>query len=179
MSDLNFSLHPFGLTGLELDLSLTGQLSRRAQTLAIRYVLVGRLAEVAMPVLAAAPARRRGLWEETCFEFFLGLQDSPGYWEFNLSPAGTWNVFRFKGYRQDLIEEPAFTSLPFDLQRRQDSLHLALEIDLTRIIPANRALEVGVAAVVKLTDGRTTYWALSHPGPLPDFHRRDGFSLNM
>ena len=179
MSDLNFSLHPFGLTGPGLDLGITGQLSRRAPNLAIRYVLVGRLAEVAMPAPAAAPARRRGLWEETCFEFFLGLQDSPGYWEFNLSPAGTWNVYRFSGYRQDLTEEPAFTSLPFDLQRRQDSLGVTLEIDLTRIIPAGRALEVGVAAVVKLTDGRATYWALSHPGPRPDFHRREGFSLNM
>ena len=179
MSDLNFSLHPFGLTGPEVDLSITGQISRRAQTLAIRYVLVGRLAEVAMPAPAAAPARRRGLWEETCFEFFLGLQDSPGYWEFNLSPAGTWNVYRFSGYRQGMTEEPAFTSLPFDLQKRPDSWRLALEVDLSRIVPSGRALEVGVAAVVKLRDGRASYWALSHPGSRPDFHRREGFSINM
>jgi len=36
-----------------------------------------------------------------------------------------------------------------------------------------------VAAVVKLRDGRVTYWALSHPGPRPDFHRRDSFLIKL
>ena len=135
----------------------------------------GPLSQVVIPAAAEPPARRHGLWQETCFEFFLGVQDSPGYWEFNLSPAGDWNVYRFSGYRQGMAEEQAFSRLPFSAQIGEDSLRLALEVDLAGMVPAGPALEVGLATVVKLRDGAITYWALSHPGPRPDFHRRDGF----
>ena len=64
---------------------------------------------------ADMPARRDRLWEETCFEFFLAVKNSPRYWEFNLSPAGHWNVYRFADYRQGMQEEPAFASLPFSV----------------------------------------------------------------
>ena len=33
------------------------------------------------------------------------------------------------------------------------------------------------AAVVEETDGRLSYWALTHPAERPDFHHRDGFVL--
>ena len=93
-------------------------------------MLRGKLAELVIPGPAARPARRHGLWEETCFEFFLGVKDAPGYWEFNLSPAGHWNVYRFAGYRQGMAEEKAFTSLAFSVRRRADRLGFALELEI-------------------------------------------------
>jgi len=176
MNEQKFALEPWAPRP---DLKITGKIARRAETITIHYELRGELAAVALPPPADAPARRQGLWEETCFEFFLGAKNSPQYWEFNLSPAGHWNVYQFAGYRQGRQEEAAFASLPLRVQSRTDSFLLTLEVDLTKIVPADQALEVGISAVIKLSEGEATYWALSHTGPQADFHRRDGFSVAL
>jgi hypothetical protein len=175
----SFSLRPFSHAEPRPAVTITGTIARRAHTLAIRYDLRGSLAELVIPGPAETPARRHGLWEATCFEFFLAVRDAPGYWEFNLSPAGHWNVYRFSAYRQGMAEEAAVTSLPFRLQSRPDFRLLSLEFDLARIVPADQALVAGITAVIQLADGRVTYWALTHPGPQPDFHRRDSFIIEL
>jgi hypothetical protein len=179
MNDQPFSLQPFPSASPLPSWKITGHIARRSNRLAIRYALLGPLADLAIPAPSDRPARRNGLWEETCFEFFLGAKDSEGYWEFNLSPAGHWNVYRFAAYRQGMQEETALTSLPLSVENQSDALRLALELDLERIVPPDQALEVAVSAVLKHKDGRMTYWALTHPGPQADFHRRDGFILDL
>jgi hypothetical protein len=179
MNRHNFSLEPFPGAGPLPSLKLTGSIARRGDILAIRYDLRGDLAELAIPGPARRPARRRGLWEETCFEFFLGVKGYQQYWEFNLSPSGHWNVYGFAGYRQGMAEETAFTSLPVGIQRRRDSLLVTLDAALDGIVAADQPLAVGIAAVIQLAGGGLTYWALSHSGPQPDFHRRDSFSITL
>jgi len=177
MTIRSFSLHPFDSVGPRPQVEITGRLTRRADDLTIGYLLQDRLAEVLIPEPLAAQARLDRLWEKTCFEFFLGLKDSPQYWEFNLSPDGAWNVYRFTGYRQGMAAEQAFASLPVLVQNRPESLRLTLEVDLAGILPANTALEVAIAAVIQGADGRLTHWALAHPGPQADFHQRDSFLI--
>jgi len=179
MNGRDFSLQPFAPTSLGRACQITGHLARRADTLAIRFALRGGPAQLVIPAPAEAPSRRHGLWEDTCCEVFLAVKHAEQYWEFNLSPAGHWNVYRFAGYRQGMAEETAFTSLPLSLRRRSDSLLLGLELELGRIVPAESPLEVGLAAVTKGRDGGLTYWALTHPGPQADFHRRDGFLMEL
>ena len=179
MNGQDFSLQPFSPINPALNFKVTGHIARHAHQLAVRYDLQGPLTELVIPAPADLPSRRHGLWEETCFEFFLGVKDSPRYWEFNLSPAGPWNVYRFDGYRQGMVEETAFTSLPWRVRRRPDSLRLALELDVGRIVAADQPLSVGIAAVIKLAGGGLTYWALIHPGPQADFHRRDSFLVEL
>ena len=179
MSGQDFSLQPFSPLSPPLTIRITGHINRRPRQLAIRFDLQGDLAELMISAPAAMPARRRGLWEETCFEFFLGVKDAPQYWEFNLSPAGHWNVYRFTGYRQGMAEETALTSLPLSVRRRSDSLEVSLELDVERIVSADQPLMVGITAVIKLAGGGLTYWALIHPGPQADFHRRDSFLLEL
>jgi hypothetical protein len=173
------ALQPFPPAGPVPAMEITGAIARRDHILALHYVLRGPLPELVIPPPAPTPSRRHRLWEETCFEFFLAPPNLPRYWEFNLSPAGHWNVYRFAGYRRGLQEETAFTSLPFSVQNRPDSVGLSLELEVGKIIPAGAALEVAIAAVVKLAGGETTYWALTHPGPRPDFHRRDSFIIGL
>ncbi len=173
----NFVLQPFAPEGPRPGVEITGRLARRADALTIAYRLQGRLADVLLPAPLAAPARRHRLWEGTCFEFFLAHKEAPPYWEFNLSPAGDWNVYRFTDYRQGQAAEKAFASLPFVVHRSPEVLRLTLEVDLARIVPADLPLEVAIAAVILAPDGRLTYWALTHPGPQADFHRRDGFLI--
>jgi len=179
MNGRSFSLQPFSPSGPPLNFKITVNLARRADKLAIGYDLQGPLAELVIPAPADLPSRRYGLWEETCFEFFLGIKDSPQYWEFNLSPAGHWNVYRFAGYRQGMAEETAFTSLPLSIRRRPDSLLVALEVEVERILAADQPLAVALAAVIKSRDHGLIYWALTHPGPQADFHRREGFLVKL
>ena len=179
MNGRSFSLQPFSPIGPPLNLKISGHINRRPRQLAIRYDLRGDLAKLMIPAPADMPARRHGLWEETCFEFFLGVKDSPRYWEFNLSPAGHWNVYRFAGYRQGMAEETALTSLAVSLRHGSDSLQVALELDVEKIVEADQPLMVGIAAVIKLAGNGLTYWALIHPGPAADFHRRDSFLVEL
>jgi hypothetical protein len=179
MTAQSFSLRPFPGSRPSFLLKITGSIARRGHILGLRYELRGDLAAVKLPEPAGFPARREGLWQETCLEFFLALQNSPRYWEINLSPAGHWNVYSFQGYRQGMAEEPALTSLPFTVQRGSASLLLTLEADLAGLIPAAQTLDVAISAVIKDRDGEITYWALTHPGPQADFHRREAFFIKL
>ncbi|HEY9846852.1 MAG TPA: hypothetical protein V6D03_11730 [Candidatus Caenarcaniphilales bacterium] len=116
MNNQSFSLQPFGAANLMPDLKIRGNIARHFNTLTIRYELLGPLTELVIPELGGRPVRKNALWEEMCFEFFLAIKNSLRYWEFNLSPAGHWNIYSFAAYRQGMQEETAFTSLPFDVQ---------------------------------------------------------------
>ena len=179
MSLQGFTLRPFPGTGPCFPLEITGSIARRGHTLTLRYELRGKLAAVVLAGPAENPARRQGLWEETCFECFLAPKNLAHYWELNLSPAGHWNIYAFQGYRQGMEEEQTFTSLPFTVKRDVASLLLTLNLNLSGLNPADRALEAAISAVIQGQDGEMTYWALTHLGPHPDFHRRDSFIIEL
>ena len=147
--------------------------------MSVLWEVRGNLPELSIPAAAAAPRRQGRLWEDTCLELFLGTADSGEYREFNLSPAGHWNIYRFRSYRKGMREETAIPSLPFDVRIGPDALDLSMELDAGAILSAEKTLRIGVAAVVKTVDGRTIHLALSHPGPRPDFHRRENFALEI
>jgi len=174
---MRFFLKPFPGEGNPAGVTIGGSIARRAHTLSVRYEVRGNLSKVAIPATAEAPRRQDRLWEETCLEFFLGTADSGEYWEFNLSPAGHWNVYRFTRYREGMREETAITSLPFDVRRDSEALILTAEFGVGKIVPAGKDLAATVAAVIKAIDGGKSHWAPVHPASRPDFHRRDGFAL--
>ncbi|MDH4027688.1 MAG: DOMON-like domain-containing protein [Nitrospirota bacterium] len=179
MNEQRFALEPFHAKNAVSDINITGSISRSSNIIAVSFIMSGLLKEVVIPGLAEYPQRRNALWEETCLEFFLGQRGSDQYWEFNLSPAGHWNVYRFDAYREGMQEEAAFHSLPFRVSNGPDTLLLDLELDPGNIITGDTGLDAAVSAVVKLKDGRMIYWALTHPGPVPDFHHRDGFIIGL
>jgi hypothetical protein len=176
---MRFFLNPFPGEGNPAGLTIGGSIARRAEPLSVRCEVRGNLSKLSIPAVKEAPRRKDRLWEETCFELFLGTADSARYLEFNLSPAGHWNVYRFDRYRGGMREETAFTLLPFAVRIGPDALELSMELDVGKIIPAGETIEAGVAAVIKTVKGGTNHWALVHPGPRPDFHRRDGFALTI
>lgn len=179
MTRRDFVLQPF-LAGLPRPMvSVSGSLRRQGTRLAITFTIAGRLADLIIPPPAPTPARRWLLWEATCCEFFLAIPGAADYWEFNLSPSGDWNVFHLSSYRQGIREESAIADLTVLVQGQPDRLTLSLPIDLAAILPPDRPWEAAVSAVLQHTDGRFTFWALSHPAPQPDFHHRGGFLLTL
>jgi hypothetical protein len=179
MNGRRFALQVFPPAGPQSGVEISGEIVRRAEVLSLTYLLQGRLGDVQIPAPLAVATRRDRLWEETCFECFLAVKGRPQYWEFNLSPAGSWNVYQFTDYRQRMAEGPASISLPFDVQSGPGSLRLTLQVELTGMVSPDQTLEVAIAAVLRLRNGETTYWALTHPGPQPDFHRRDSFLITL
>ena len=178
MKQFNFCLQPFALNTAP-DVKITGSISCKLNQLQITYLLAGNLAAIVIPPLSKTPTRQYELWEHTCFEFFLGLKGFPKYWEFNLSPAGDWNIFRFANYRQDISQELAFNSLPFTFGEQTDSCQLNLAVDINQIIDPEQNLEVGIAAVIENQQQQISYWALTHATTTADFHQRDSFIINL
>ena len=179
MKSRSFSLKPFQSGGLLPHLEITGDVGRSSNKLSISYTLSGPLSELMIPAPADIRLRKKGLWEETCFELFLAPVNSDNYWEFNLSTSGHWNVYSFTSCREGMQEETAFTALPFRALLLPGSLRLSLEVGLEKIVPADQALKINISAVIKTINGRMTFWALAHPGAQPDFHRRDAFIIDL
>ena len=179
IKDTAFSLQKFGQENALHNFNITGRIRRDSRTLSILYELSGFLNKLADLNPSEKPSRTDRLWEGTCFELFLNPQNSDAYWEFNLSPSGGWNVYRFDAYRQGMQEEGAFADLPFSVRKESQSLRLALEFNAEKIIPQDHAINVAVCAVLKSVSGRKSYWALTHQGRTPDFHRKDGFIIEL
>jgi hypothetical protein len=179
VNGLTFSLQPFPGTHLPSPLQISGSIVRRSRTLDVRCTLAGDLADVAIPPATDTPLRKQGLWEETCFEVFLAAKAAPRYWEFNLSPAGHWNAYSFRDYREGMEEEGGFAALPFRARRQGDSFVFTVELDLGGVVQGDETIEAALCAVVRHTGGALTYWALTHRGSSPDFHRRDSFTLEL
>jgi hypothetical protein len=180
MKEQTFSLKPF--EGASPDVEIKGRAVRDKNILTVHYELAGNLQDIDIPARNHKPSRVKGLWENTCFELFAAAGDESPYREFNLSPSGDWNVFRFERYEEhrrvaDLKEDPLFTALPFRTEKQPGTFSLDLGFSLEGIARTDQPLEIGISAVVK--SGTRSFWALAHSGPRPDFHRRDSFVLHL
>ncbi|MEB3257659.1 MAG: DOMON-like domain-containing protein [Cyanobacteriota bacterium] len=179
-----FSLRPFGSAPAPLGLHLGGEVGRRGDRLAITYQLKGPLASVVLPTpsTTGAPHRLDGLWKHTCFELFLAAEGLEPYWEVNLAPNGDWNLYRLDGYRRGLAPMGDRDALPFAVKDSEESLVLNLWLELPRELALacrQRALQLGITAVMEHPQGDLTYWALTHGGEEADFHRREDFLLQL
>lgn len=177
MKNHNFTLEPF--KSRKNDLQITGEITRDDNILTIHYRLKGNLEKIEIPAVEKLPIRKNELWETTCFEFFVGIKNTPIYWEFNLSPSGDWNIYWFEDYRKSMLLEDKVESLPFNILRDSNALYLGLEFNLDCLVSKIQNLNVSIATVIKSKEGDISYWALKHCGKEADFHLRDSFVLDM
>jgi hypothetical protein len=174
-----FKLVPFSTENLLPNIEISGRIDRQNEMLSIGYRLQGNLDAISIDPPTMISSRKLELWTNTCFEFFVGIPGNLEYWEFNLAPSGDWNVFHLDDYRQGLQNELTFTSLPFAIDRQANSLLLTLTLDLSKIIPIQREIEVSVTMVIESEQNQISYWALTHTGTEADFHRRDSFIIKI
>lgn len=116
---------------------------------------------------AADPQRRDGLWQGTCLECFVALPGSECYWEFNVTPTGDWNCYRFDAYRRGMRAETAISALPVTGSGNAR----ALQIPLDKLGLA--AADLSVCAVLQREVGDKLHYALHHNAGSPDFHCRE------
>lgn len=151
-----------------------------AGKLAVRFNVDADMHRIALPPLAK-PQCRDELWRHTCFEIFAALPGGDAYCELNFSPSSEWAMYGFVGYRRGMsaidVRRPPRVAV------RPTTRGLALEavtyLEELPVPPPGQTLRAGLAAVIEETDGRLSYWALTHPSALPDFHHRLGFALQV
>lgn len=146
-----------------------------AAALQLDYGVHGDISALRVPDLSA-PERRDNLWETTCFELFITLDDG-GYAEFNFAPSTCWAAYRFDAYREAMRPvagvEPWIRAVATD-----GCLAVSAQLDLSVLVPdLDRA--IGLSAVIEQVDGTKSWWALAHPAKRPDFHHRDCFALQL
>lgn len=179
MIEHTFSLIPFPALNIPA-VSLTGAVLLQDNILTVHYSLNGNLEEILVPPASSQPSRKDELWTATCFEFFLAVKDQPGYWEFNMSPSGNWNVYRMDAYRRiGFRTEKEFPQLPFETKRELNEFSLDISVDLRHIFQPGEEGKMGITAILQTKYRQETYWALSHPGPQADFHVRESFILPL
>lgn len=144
-----------------------GQFKETAEHLKIKWTLQDH-EEVFIPP-HSEQNRVTGLWESTCFEFFLKNIETGRYLEFNFSPSTDWNAFQFQGYRGQMenLDTPA-PAMNFDgTSFEAHILKAFLPEEFNR--PGIRSH--WMTTVLKFNDGTLHYLAPSHPDETPDFHQ--------
>ena len=130
---------------------------------------------VLWPELVAAHPRQDFLWEQTCFEIFIGVKEEDFYREINLSPSQAWQAYQFEEYRYP-EEMPPQAAYDIDLnQLKHTHYGLNVSLDLTDFMALNKLkwtdLFLGLSAVLKTSQG-DQYYAMQHSSPQADFHNK-------
>ncbi len=164
-----------------VDVAIDVEISRPSPSrLQLDYRLTGDTGALRLPPASPAPTRTDKLWRRTCFEAFLRGGEDAAYVEFNFSPSGDWDAYRFDSRRSGMrsleIRPPAC-----DVAIKSDEMRLraTVDLDVSPKFAAPTAWRLGVAAVLESADGALSYWALAHPQGAPDFHDSDCFTVEL
>jgi len=139
--------------------------------LLLQYKVLGLVNQLVMPE-RLPPERSDDLWQQTCFEAFIGASDDPAYLELNFSPSTQWAAYGFSSYREGMSDLEIVTPPDIGISHTSDSFELLAEVNLSGLPMIDAGcLELALTAVVAEKNGRKSFWALKHP----DFHNRDCF----
>lgn len=158
------------------DISLVGAIEQITPfSLNVGYWLRDPNQLIEFPETLTSNPRQDFLWEQTCYEIFIGVKGEDYYREINLSPSQAWQAYQFEEYRypEDMPPQVAQDIELNHLKRTHYGLNVS--IDLTEFMLANKLkwddLFVGLTAVLNTTKG-TQYYAMQHSGPQADFHNK-------
>ncbi len=146
----------------------------------MRFRLDGDMSRIRVPS-PSAPRIATRLWEHTCFEAFVAIDDRPAYHEFNFAPSGEWAAYAFRGYRDggSLADEALAPSITLRTTDRRLELDALIRLDRVSGAHPCAPLRIGLSAVIEANDGALSYWALRHPAGKPDFHHAEAFALRL
>jgi hypothetical protein len=156
---------------------------RLAHSLALTYIVTGKISDLAMPPAAAA-ARTEELWRHSCFEAFVRGWPDVAYYEINFAPSTQWAAYKFSGYRSGMRVAAEINAPQIVVKATPDRYILRASLELAEPLqPAaggrGAIWRLGLSAVIEETGGRQSYWALAHPPGRPDFHHSDCFALEV
>ncbi|WP_372654284.1 hypothetical protein [Halobacteriovorax sp.] len=138
-------------------------------SLILNYKLQGNLNSIKLPKKNELK-REIGLWETTCFEFFLLNDFDKSYYEFNFSPSGKWNCFFFKN-QGDPLKEAECRVNNFECITEENNFEMRIELDMTSLGQSFRRVDEFKMNLTTVIDSDSlSYWALEHGKERPNFH---------
>jgi len=176
---LPLKAHP---TNKNRAIRLQATLHIQAGAVHVDYYLSGDLSTLHVPP-PCIPRFRDGLWQDTCFELFVGPLGTRTYREFNISPSGAWAIYDFSDWRQaapPTINWAKRADCAPQLQLNNTASGLQVSVRISSVALqgiAYKSLQCGVSAVLAQNNAERTrsFWALAHYEVQPDFHDRRGF----
>lgn len=141
----------------------------------VAFWLTDPLQEVIYSPNLSAIERQDFLWEHTCFELFLGIQQQDEYREIHLVPSGAWQAYAFEEYRYPETMPPMHADDIQLVQLQRTKYGLNAVLDVKKWLQSQQFnfshLMMGMTAVVE-TANKTHYFALQHSGQQADFHNK-------
>lgn len=127
------------------------------------------------PALLQQAERQDYLWEHTCFEVFLGIQQQDAYREINLAPSGAWQAYVFEEYRYPECMPPAYAQDIRLVQLQRTKYGISAVLDLKAWLNQHQIklsqVYMGLTAVIE-TQQQHHYFAMQHSGKQADFHNK-------
>lgn len=156
-----------------------GQIEIEEDIFRLIYTVEGDISQINFDHLTDKPLSNRviGLWQSTCFEFFLrtkNTQKENEYIEFNFSPNNYWNSFHFTSLRGDLKEYEEIKAIEIKKQILKNKYILVVEFkrqDLPHNFSRIDDLEFSMTGILRNKEtNQESFWAIKHQGSKPDFH---------
>ena len=168
---MNFDLVQHRADSVQLGVEFRARLEPKPNKLILTYTLRGFLQNLILPRPDKSLERLDNLWQNTCFEAFFKLKDSPKYIELNLSPFSAYNAYIFTDYRLAMLDyelpQPVFSS-----EKDKDFYSFIAKIEN---LDLEQFSALSITAIIKLKSGETTHWAIKHASEKPDFHLSNSF----
>ncbi|WP_373488633.1 DOMON-like domain-containing protein [Blastomonas sp.] len=148
-----------------------------ADQFVLEYTLTDPHGCVRLPDPAPA-VRSDGLWQQSCFEAFVGAGTGDVYTEFNFAASCAWAAYRFDTYRSGMSAlpvnvDPEITNLDAGIWR------IRIDVAALHRVLGPRPWRLGLSAVIEALDDGKSYWALCHAPGQPDFHHPDCFAARL
>jgi hypothetical protein len=169
-----YSLIPFDKSSApDISIEVAAQLEN--QKLCLQYTLIGDVTEIDWPVFDKVQLAE-GLWQTTCLECFLLLEDGKRYIELNFSPKGSWHIYYFDDYRKASVNLDKLVSIEnIKVNQENDTYQLTSTISLGDISMRS----MGFTAVIETKQQQLSYWALQHDEQQPDFHLPSAWAVTV
>lgn len=174
----SFNLKPFESSNPRAQgVLISTKVSLLDTKLLISFHLTDPDQKVILQDIKSNPSRVIGLWNQTCFEFFLKCQSTGQYIEFNISPSHDWNIFHFSKLGDELNELSEIQSLIIQSEYKDSSFTILFKADL-RNLPNSfnqiSDLYISTTAVINIED-TLSYWAIKHTDDRPNFHHPESY----
>ena len=164
-----------GYESLAID-AIDVEIRRLSQvTLQFRFTILGWVGSLVLPA-PSPPVRANNLWRTTCFEAFLAPAEAPGYRELNFSPSSQWAAYDFAARREGRVDAALIAPPEIVVARGEERLELTATLSLAL---DREPYRLGPCAVIEEEGGHISYWALNHPGEVPDFHHPACLELDL